>query len=88
MEDKMKSTSTTPVEGKPISPWEYFARDILYSLPIAGLIIALICAFDKNNINVRNHARGKLIFVIIWFAFIMVYLVFLALVILGTVTIQ
>ena len=74
MQDEMKNALPVPKENRPISPWEYFARDILYSLPLVGLIIALICAFDKNNINVKNHARSKLIFVVIWFAFVLAYI--------------
>jgi hypothetical protein len=74
MQDEMKNTSTVSNENRPISPWEYFARDVLYGLPFIGLIVALVCAFDKNNINVRNHARSRLIFVIIWFAFVLAYI--------------
>ena len=73
MQDEMKNTSPVPKENKPISTWEYFARDILYRLPLVGLIVALVCAFDKNNINVRNHARSRLIFIIIGLAFILAY---------------
>lgn len=78
MQDEIKSTSSIPNENRPITPWEYFGRDILYSIPLIGLIFAIICALDKNNINVRNHARSRLIFIIIWFGFLLLYVGMLA----------
>jgi hypothetical protein len=74
MQDEMKNISPDKKENQPISPWEYFARDLLYGLPFVGWIVAIICAFDKNNINVRNHARSRLIFVFIWFVFVLAYI--------------
>ena len=83
MTDERKNSLNSSEVNKPISAWEYFGRDILYAIPLIGLIVAIACAFDQN-VNVRNHARGKLIFVIIWFAFVMVYFGLIAFLILGS----
>lgn len=47
-----------PEEYKPISAWGYFGYDILYSIPIIGLIFLLINAIGARNINVKNFARS------------------------------
>ncbi len=43
---------------KPISPWGYVGYGLLFSLPVAGLIILIIFSFSKDNINRRNYARS------------------------------
>ena len=47
-----------PAKYKPLSPWAYFGLNLLYSIPIVGLIFLLIHTFSSGNINRRNHARG------------------------------
>ena len=38
----------------------------LFNLPIAGIILMLICAFGgSQNINVKNFARGMLLVLLI-----------------------
>ena len=54
-------------EYKPISPWGYIGYQILFSIPIIGLIFILIYSFgDSNkNINLKNFAKSYLYIIII-----------------------
>ena len=47
-----------PSEYRPLGAWGYFGYNILFSLPIIGFIILLICAFSNSNINRRSYARS------------------------------
>ena len=44
-----------------ISVGGYFLRDFIYKLPIIGLIAALIAACGDDNPHAKNHARARLI---------------------------
>lgn len=51
--------SDIPVEYKPITMWGYFGFQILFAIPIVGLICLIIFAFGgTSNINLRNYARS------------------------------
>lgn len=76
MSDEMNK-SVSDERSKPISAWGYFLRDLLYAIPVVGFIIALINALDHRNVNVRNHARGKFIFVLVWFVMVVLYFGFI-----------
>ncbi len=54
-------------EFRPISPWGYIGYQILFSIPIIGLIFILIYSFgDSNkNINLKNFAKSYLYIIII-----------------------
>ena len=45
-------------EYKPISAWGYFGYSLLFSLPIAGLVLLIVFSFNDENINRRNYARS------------------------------
>ena len=47
-----------PSTYKPLSPWAYFGYNILFAIPLVGFICAIIFAFDKSIINLRNYARS------------------------------
>lgn len=48
-----------PEKYKPISMWGYFGYELLFALPIIGLILILVFSFGgTQNINVRNFARS------------------------------
>lgn len=48
-----------PAKYKPIGAWAYFGWSLLFSIPVAGLIIALVFAVgNTENINLRNFARS------------------------------
>lgn len=43
---------------KPISMWGYFGYNILYSIPVIGIIVLIVNAFASYNVNVKNYARS------------------------------
>ena len=48
-----------PAKYKPIGAWAYFGWTLLFSIPVAGLIVALVFAVgNTENINLRNFARS------------------------------
>jgi len=65
-----------PEEIRPISMWGYFGYQILFSIPLIGLILLIVFALGgTRNVNLRNFARSYfciLIIGIIIFAFMMV----------------
>lgn len=50
--------SRLPEQYKPLSPWAYFGYNILFAIPLVGLICLFIFAFSNQNINRRNFARS------------------------------
>ena len=66
-----------PEKYRPISPWGYLGYTLLFAIPIAGFIIAIVFAVDSGkNVNVRNYARYQFIPLII--ALIIILIVALA----------
>ncbi len=66
---------------KPMSPWAYIGYNILFAIPLAGLIILLVFAFDNTYIARRNYARSFLIMMLI--GLILSILTIVAMVVLG-----
>lgn len=59
-----------PEEYRPISMWGYFGYQILFSIPVVGLICLIIFSITARNVNLKNFARSYfcvLILVIIFF---------------------
>jgi VIT1/CCC1 family predicted Fe2+/Mn2+ transporter len=52
------SIDNIPVEYRPLSPWAYFGYNILFAIPVIGLICLFVFAFSNANINRRNYARS------------------------------
>ena len=50
---------------KPISPWGYVGYEILYAIPIVGLILAIVFSITSKNKNVKNFAKAQLIMIVI-----------------------
>lgn len=65
-----------PERFKPIRAWGYFGYNLLFSIPIVGLVFLLVFTFNSGNINRRNYARSYwcalLIAVIILVVFILI----------------
>jgi len=62
-----------PSNLKPLSPWDYFGYQLLFAIPVIGIISLIVFAFNNDNINRRNYARSffcTLILVIIMIAII------------------
>ena len=69
----MSNNSNVPSEYKPIGMWGYFGYEILFGIPIIGFIILLVFAFGgTGNINLKNFARSKFCYLILWFVLVVV----------------
>lgn len=54
-----KKSPKIPAGYQPITMWGYFGYQILFGLPIIGLIFLIIFAFfNKDNLNRTNFARS------------------------------
>ena len=47
-----------PNEYKPLGAWTYFGYQLLFAVPLVGLIFLIVFSFDNSNINRRNFARS------------------------------
>ena len=47
-----------PPQYKPLSPWSYLGLQLLFSIPLIGLIFSVVFSFSDKNINRRNFARS------------------------------
>lgn len=72
----MNEPDRLPPELCPLSPWQYFGLELLYSLPVIGWIFLICHALGSSNINKRNFARS----------FFCVYAIVLLLILLLSVT--
>ena len=61
MNDKEVKNEISKKEDESISAGGYFLRDLIYKLPIIGLIAALIAACGDDNPHAKNHARARLL---------------------------
>lgn len=64
-----KNDPSIPPYYRPLSPWAYFGYNILFAIPLIGLIFLIIFSFDNSNINRKNYARS---FFIVWLLVIIV----------------
>lgn len=65
-------------EYRPISPWGYIGYQILFSIPIIGIILILIYSFGNSNknINLKNFAKSYLYIVLIIVIFTLISIIF------------
>ena len=53
------SINQIPAEYAPMSAWSYFGHSLLFSIPVAGLVVLIVFACGgTENINKRNYARS------------------------------
>ena len=61
-----KEPETISEEYRPITMWGYFGYEILFSIPLVGLILILVFSFGgTHNKNLRNFARSYLCYGIV-----------------------
>lgn len=60
----------------PLSPWAYFGLQILYGIPVIGLIFLIIFSINGSNINRRNFSRSYFCVLIIVLVLIGIALIF------------
>ena len=58
---------------KPITPFGYVGYNLLFSIPVIGLIMLIIYSFDNANINRRNYARSFFVTTIIAIALTLIF---------------
>ncbi len=56
----MNNNVTIPEQYRPLSPWAYIGYQILFGLPLIGIIMVFVFAFSNENLNRRNYARSYL----------------------------
>lgn len=54
-----------PKSYRPLSPWSYFWRSVLYSIPVLGWLVLLIHVFACKNRHGRSYARFHLLLYIV-----------------------
>ena len=68
--------NTIPSEYEPISSWGYIGYNILFAIPIVGIILIIIFALGgAKNKNLKNYARSFVIGYIIVFVLIGLFVV-------------
>ena len=64
-------------EYKPITPIGYIGYQLLFSIPIIGLIFLIVYACGgSGNINVKNYARSFILMYVISFVLIFILVFF------------
>ena len=65
-----------PDRYKPLSPWAYIGYQMLFNIPVVGIILLIIFALGgAKNINLRNFARSYFcIYIIVIVAFLVLLL--------------
>ena len=75
---------TTMEDTTPISPWGYIGYNILFSIPIVGLVMLFVYSFGSNtNVNLKNYARSFLLMMLIVVIIYVVIAIFFGAVIAG-----
>lgn len=64
-----------PEQYKPLSPWAYFGLQLLFAVPIVGLVFLIIFSCKKSNINRRNFARSYWCSLIIVGVVLVIYII-------------
>lgn len=73
---KNRNIEDLPEEYRPLSMWTYFGYEILFSIPIVGVILLLVFALGgTKNINLRNFARSYFCFTILLLIIITILLI-------------
>ena len=58
--------ASIPKEYKPMSIWKFFGFEVLFSIPIVGVIASLIFSLDvSKNVNLTNFARAKFLWTVL-----------------------
>ena len=65
---------SVPKEYEPISMCGYFGYEILFSIPVIGLICLIVFSIGAKNVNKKNFARSYFCYTIICFTVFMVAL--------------
>ena len=56
--EKEVTPDMLPEEYRPLSAWAYFGYQMLFAIPIVGLVFLIIFTFKRSNYNRRAFARS------------------------------
>ncbi len=68
-ERRKEELNSIPREFKPISIWGYFGYEVLFAIPVIGLIFMIIFSFSKNK-NLRNFTLSHFCLLVIFLVII------------------
>lgn len=58
--------ASIPQEYKPLNPWLYVCYDLLFSIPLVGLVCIIVFSCSSSgNKNLRSYALSKLCWALI-----------------------
>jgi len=57
--------SRLPRKYRPLSAWEYFGYNLLFSIPLIGFICLIVFAVSDSNIVRRSFARSYFCIIIL-----------------------
>ena len=71
----------TPVKPEPdnrglLGPWAYFGLQLLFAVPVVGLVFLIIFSFHSGNLNRRNFARSYWCGLIVFLVLLIIVLIF------------
>ena len=72
-EQRKAELNSIPKEYKPISIWGYFGYEILFCIPVIGLIFMIIFSFSKNR-NLKNFTLSHFCLLVIFLVIIIAVL--------------
>lgn len=55
---ELKDGTTIPLKNVPVSAWRYYGYQLLFSIPILGVICLIAVALFAQNVNIRSFARS------------------------------
>ena len=64
-----------PEKYRPLSAWAYLGYQILFAIPVVGLVLLIIYSLDNTNINRRNFARSYFCLIAVLVVILLVILV-------------
>lgn len=62
---ELQEMMNIPEKYRPLGMWAFFGYTVLFSLPIIGMILALVFSLSDGNICRRNFARSYFCLLII-----------------------
>ncbi len=54
-----------PSQYTPLTAWQYFWLQILFSIPIVGFVFLIVFSFKSSNLNRRSFARSYWCWVVV-----------------------
>lgn len=67
-----------PEQYRPLGAWAYFGLQILFSIPIVGLVFLIVFSFSRGNLNRRSFARSYWCAALVGVAVVVLLLIFAA----------